>query len=225
MRLWDALVEAAFPTWCPGCGRRAIPVCASCAATFRPSPPAPAPPGVDRWFAAFRYEGVARELIARLKYRHARVAAPWLAACMARVVTEARLPHELDVVTFAPTTVARRRARGFDHAELLAESLAGRLGLPMRPLLRRLPGPPQTGQPAAKRRRGPRFVCRAMVAPAVLLVDDVATTGATLTAAAVTLRAGGAETVIAVTGARTPPPGAAANDGAYTRSMAAGDRR
>lgn len=225
MRLWDALVEAAFPTWCPGCGRRASPVCASCAATLRPSAPAPPPPGIDCWLAAFRYEGVARELIARLKYRHARATAPWLAACMARVVTEARLPTELGVVTFAPTTVARRRARGFDHAEVLAESVAVRLGMPMRSLLRRLPGPPQTGQPAAQRRRGPRFSCQARVGSMVLLVDDVATTGATLAAAAATLRSDGAETVIAVTGARTPPPGAAGNDGAYTRSMAAGDRR
>jgi predicted amidophosphoribosyltransferase len=226
MQLWDALVEAAFPTWCPGCGCRGNPVCTSCAATLRPAAPMPPPLGIDRWLAPFRYEGVARELIARMKYRHERAAAPWLAARMAVAVTAARLPAEPEVVTFAPTTAARRRARGFDHAEILAASVASQLGLPVRAMLRRPPGPPQTGQPASQRRVGPRFESHAdRVARVVLLVDDVATTGATLAAAAEALRANGAATVLAVTGARTPPPRATINAGAYTRSMAAGSRR
>ena len=51
----------------------------------------------------------------------------------------------VDVVTWAPTTPQRRRARGFDHAELLARAVGRRAGLPARGLLTRLPGPPQTG--------------------------------------------------------------------------------
>jgi predicted amidophosphoribosyltransferase len=109
-------------------------------------------------------------------------------------------------VTWAPTTPARRRARGFDPAELLARGVARRLGIRCAGLLDRLPGPPQTGLPAAARHRGPTFVARRRAPAGVLVVDDIATTGATLSAAASALRGAGAREVLAVTAARTPPP-------------------
>jgi predicted amidophosphoribosyltransferase len=166
--------------------------------------PAPPPPGVDEWAAAFTYEGVAREVVARLKYRNVRAVTPWLASAMAAAALDARVA--LGVVTWAPTTDARRRARGFDPAEVLARPLARRLGLPCRRLLDRRPGPPQTGLPAVRRRAGPVFVARRHAPRQVLLVDDVATTGATLNAAALALRGAGADTVVALTAARTPAP-------------------
>jgi predicted amidophosphoribosyltransferase len=166
---------------------------------------APPPRGVDAWAAAFSYEGVAREVVARLKYRNVRAPTPWLVSAMAAVALEARAAS--GVVTWAPTTAARRRARGFDPAEVLARPLARRLGLPAARLLDRRPGPPQTGLPAVERRAGPVFVARRRAPPRVLLVDDVATTGATLAAAALALRDAGADIVVAVTAARTPPPG------------------
>ncbi|HEX9506178.1 MAG TPA: ComF family protein, partial [Acidimicrobiia bacterium] len=94
-----------------------------------------------------------------------------------------------------------------DPAELLAHAVARRARARRAVLLRRLPGPPQTGLDAAARRCGPRFTA-ARVAPArILLVDDVATTGATLSAAAWVLRDAGAREVVALTAARTPSPG------------------
>ena len=63
----------------------------------------------------------------------------------------------VDVVTWAPTTAARRRQRGFDQAELLARALARRLHVPCRRLLLRPPGNAQTGQPLDVRRAGPAF--------------------------------------------------------------------
>jgi predicted amidophosphoribosyltransferase len=181
------------------------PVCAACAGNLRPPPEALPPPGVDAWAAAFSYEGVAREVVARLKYRNARALTPWLAAAMASAAVDAGLAGGM--VTWAPTTAARRRARGFDPAEVLARPLTRTLGLRGTRLLDRRPGPPQTGLPAVGRRAGPAFAARRRAPSHVLLVDDVATTGATLGAAALALRDAGATTVVAVTAARTPAPG------------------
>lgn len=223
-------MEAVFPALCPGCGRPAEPVCHACARTLRAPPALPPPAGVERWLAPFAYEGVARELVARVKYSRTRATVPWLATCMGRLVVAARAHVGVGLVTWTPTTNSRRRARGFDHAEVLARAVARELGLPVRPTLRRRPGPPQTGRPAAARRAGPRFDARSGAFPGrVLLVDDVATTGATIAAAAEALRRAGVTSVIAVTAARTPRPGTtprvSSKPPAYTRSMAAGSRR
>jgi len=158
--------------------------------------------------APFAYEGVARELVARVKYWRARATVPWLAKHMARLVGVAGAATEVDFATWTPTTTSRRHARGFDHAEVLARAVARELGLRARPTLRRRPGPPQTGRPAAARRAGPQFDARRIAFSArVLLVDDVATTGATVAAAAAALRRAGVTSVVAVTAARTPRPG------------------
>src|SRR5262249_3476481 len=149
-RLWSTV----FPLRCPGCGFAGDPVCPRCAARMTRPSPGPPPRGVDAWFAPFSYAGTARELIARAKYHgaHSATAAP--AGAMA-----APLPAHLPAVaTWAPTTTARRRSRGFDHAELLARRLAETRDLRVEPLLRRRPGPAQTGLPAAARRDGPAFV-------------------------------------------------------------------
>jgi ComF family protein len=153
------------------------------------------------------YDGAGRELLARLKYRNARAALGWLAEGMADLVgTDAA--DAIDVVTWAPTTTARRRRRGFDQAELLARRVARLLGRPCRRLLVRVPGSPQTGLGRAERRVGPRFAFAPAAARPpprrVLVVDDVVTTGASLTAAAAALREGGAIDVRAVAAARTP---------------------
>lgn len=194
------LLAALLPLACPGCGAAAEPICPRCASELRPAPSAAAPRGVDEWFAAFAYEGVARELVARVKYRGAHAVVGWLAAAMAPLVP----PPLPDVVTWAPTTPARRRERGFDHAELLARAVGRVAHRRPRRLLSRAPGPPQTGQPVAARRVGPAFASRGRVPAVVLLVDDIATTGATIAAAAAALRDGGAERIVALTAARTP---------------------
>lgn len=202
-RVLDRLLDVVLPLSCPGCARpvgAGLPVCQRCIAALGAPPSAPPPRGVDRWSALLAYDGVARELVARVKYRRAHAAVGWLGGHMARLVG----PPLPQAVTWAPTTPRRRRDRGFDHAELLARRVARALGRPAVRLLARPDGPAQTGRPAAQRRCGPRFEVAAPSPPMVLVVDDVATTGATLAAAAATLRAAGARTVLALTAARTP---------------------
>src|SRR5207302_9686129 len=66
------LLDAILPARCPGCGRGGAVVCRACAATLAPAPRAPPPPPAAWWTACFAYEGVARELVARAKYRNER---------------------------------------------------------------------------------------------------------------------------------------------------------
>lgn len=198
----DVLARFVFPLACPGCGAVADPICDECARSLRAAPQSRPPAGVDAWAAPFAYEGAARELIARVKYRRMHAATDWLAASMAEV---AKVPDNA-IVTWAPTTKARRRQRGFDHAELLARRFGAITSLPVRPLLRRATVEPQTGRSAAARRHGPVFWATRGAPHAVVVIDDVATTGATLRAAAKALRVVGAYEVVAITAARTPRP-------------------
>ena len=186
---------------CPVCGARGPAPCATCRARLRPAPALATPAGLAACHAVLAYEGAGRELVARLKYRNGRAAVASLAAAMAALVDAA----DVDVVTWAPTTAARRRARGFDQAEILARAVGRRLRRPTGALLRRRPGPAQTGRVAAARRVGPAFEAVRPVRGRILLVDDVVTTGATLGAAAVVLTAAGACDVIGLAAARTRP--------------------
>lgn len=198
------VLSVLLPVACAVCGALGASPCAACLEVLRRPPPLPPPPGVDRIVALLAYEGAGRELVARLKYRNARAAVPWLAGALAGLLA----PVPVDVVTWVPTTGRRRRRRGFDQSRLLATAVALELGRPCVPLLHRGPGPPQTGRALADRRRRPdlRPTARARVdvgGAHVLVVDDVCTSGSTLAAAAHALRTAGARSVVAAVAART----------------------
>ncbi len=195
---------------CAGCLRR-LPWlrghrCPRCALPRHRAGCPAAAAAFDRAWAPLAYEGTARDLVAALKFRAALPVAGLMAAHLA-----ANLPRDLRggaplAVVPVPAHRGRRRRRGFDPAALLSAALAARTGLPLAPCLRRLDrGRRQVGAGRALRRSAGRVEAALVMAPprAVLLVDDVHTTGATLDACARALKAGGAEAVAAVTYART----------------------
>jgi predicted amidophosphoribosyltransferase len=187
---------------CPVCGAPGRAPCPTCRADLRPAPQLPPPAAVDGCLALLAYQGAGREVVARLKYRSNRTALPGLARAMASLVAD---PTSFDAVTWAPTTPRRRRQRGFDQAELLARAVARELRRPCRNLLVRQTGPPQTGLALAQRSSGPRLrPRRAIPGWSVLVVDDVVTSGSTVTAAARALRSAGATSVVVLAAARTP---------------------
>ena len=185
-----------LPSSCAVCGRAGEPVCVACCAAL-------APPPADAAFPAlFSYEGVGQALVTALKFRGRRGPVGTLGAALAAAAERAGV-HPA-VVTWPPTAAARRRARGFDQAELLARAVARRLGVPASALLVRTSGTAQAGRSRVERLLGPRFVAFGRVPGRVLVVDDVVTTGATLQAASAALRAGGAHRVDGWAVAATP---------------------
>ena len=159
-----------------------------------------------RAWAPLAHDGVARELVAALKFRGALPVAALMAAHIA-----AKLPVDLraggpDALVPVPAQAARARRRGFDPAGVLTAALAPRLGLPVRSCLRRRDrAGRQVGSSRLQRRRAGRLAIelRAPPPPRALLVDDVHTTGATLDACARVLLAGGSREVVAITYTRT----------------------
>ena len=116
------------------------------------------------------------------------------------------VPHPGDaLLTFVPPDGDRRLRRGYHPAERLAGALAARWGLASEPLLTRSGGSRrQRGLSLPERRRNVAGAFRAETAPAarIVLVDDVYTSGATVSAAAAALLAGGATEIEVVTFAR-----------------------
>jgi ComF family protein len=150
-----------------------------------------------------KYQGLAKDIIWKLKFVGAQSAAQDMAAAMAPLVDANSGP----IVVHVPTATSRVRARGYDQARLLARELAAHTKLHHACWLVRLDQKRQVGASRKERLeqlagafRLSRF---ADVAGAhILLVDDVLTTGATLEAAAAVLKQAGAKRVDAIVFAR-----------------------
>jgi len=154
--------------------------------------------------AAVVYAGPARALVAAWKERGLRRAASLAGELLAEAVER----PAADVITYIPPDPNRLLRRGHHPAERLARELGMRWGLDAAPLLARRPGAPRPRQAELERSDRLRNVRDAFVADsgahgAVVLVDDVYTTGATVAAGAAALRRAGSARVDVVTFART----------------------
>jgi predicted amidophosphoribosyltransferase len=157
--------------------------------------------GFTRARAAVAYDDAARKLVTAWKEHGLRA----LATLACDLVCEGLERPTVYTLTFVPSDADRRLRRGHNSAERLARELGSRWQLPVVSLLRRQPGVrPQRGLPLAERRRNVRgaFSATEPSPPALVLVDDVFTSGATVSAAASALRKSGARRVEVVTFAR-----------------------
>ena len=201
---------AAGAQLCPSCRRRLPvlepPLCERCGApTAWPVARCRECSGRRLAFASARaavaYDDSVRRLVAGWKERGLRR----LADEAASLVAERLARPDVAVVTFVPADGDRRLSRGYHPAERLASALAALWELRCEPLLVRSGSSRrQRGLPLAERRRNVAgaFRAGASVPSALLLVDDVYTSGATASAAASALRAGGARRVDVATFAR-----------------------
>lgn len=182
------------------------PLCAECRQEERP---------FDLARSYGLYVGPLRAVILQLKFgRRERLGKP-LGELLAPVGES--LGAREAVLVPVPLHASRKRERGFNQAELLAGGLARKLGKEGRRvrveaniLVRTRATAPQTGLSPAARQENVRGVFRVarperVRGRAVCLVDDVMTTGATLSAGAMALKRAGAARVLALTLARATP--------------------
>ena len=182
---------------CAGCGEPGSWFCVPCRDECEPV----AHDGRLALRAAGAHAGPLRAAVRRLKYGGEPGLAAELGALVAlEVARDLARGTTIDAVVPVPLHPSRAVARGYDQAALLARAIAARVGLPVRAALHRIRG----GRPQVELDRAARAanIRGAFVAEAsslrglrVAIVDDVATTGATLSDAAAAARAAGARAV------------------------------
>ncbi len=205
-RLAVVVRDGLFPRHCVGCNGEGAVWCDACASAFQPAPPEPFIPTEGSALAGatafFSYANpVVRQILTGWKYigdpAYADVIRTWVAG---------RSVPAADAVVAVPLHRRRENARGYNQADVIAETMSAASGLPViRPLVRVRHTAPRA-RIALEKRGGNDlagvFKAVGRVPAHVLLVDDVLTTGATLEAAAEALKAAGAVSVWAVVVAR-----------------------
>ena len=205
MNILSLLLDLLFPPKCPFC-RKVLDtpgVCPDCLKTLPWIDDAHAVRELEPGLlcaAPLWYTGSVREGLRRFKFHNAVGAAGPMGGLLAQCAAE-HFSGRFDTVTWAPVSARRLRRRGYDQARLLAEHACALWGVKPVCLLRKIrDNPAQSSLDSAGLRwRNTRRVYR----PAgdcegrrILLIDDICTTGATLSACAGVLRAAGAAEVV-----------------------------
>ena len=187
---------------CRGCGGpndTALAVCSGCLEF-------PLRPYVDA-VAVMEYAGPGRELIRAMKFRMQPELARPLALLAVEKLTESGMPF--DVIVPIPLHWRRQLLRSYNQSELVAGLIAAEMNKPLLHALKKVRATPhQARLKRAQRQKNLKGVFavkdRSFAGKQVLLVDDVLTTGATLSVAAKLLMENGARAVRVLCCARTP---------------------
>lgn len=225
-RLKGTVLDLLFPRWCLGCGREGSLICPSCRQKLPTIEPplcpqcgVPQPGGIlcpacinhkhaiDGIRSPFRFEGIIRQAIHQLKYKNLRASAEPLAEILWSYLSDNPISGE--VLVPVPLHGKRLRERGYNQSELLAREMGKINGLPVVTgcLTRSRHASPQARAASSSQRQenvAGAFSCRngSLKDKRVILIDDVATSGATLEACAAVLKTGGAAAVWGLTLAR-----------------------
>ena len=214
----EGVLDLIFTPRCVECGDEGAYMCPACLGAVEPEP-SPFEIGAGgaaiEARAVYRFEGAARKAVHQLKYQGVTSLAPSLGRLMAARLAQAAVtdePAAAMVIAPVPLHRSRLRERGYNQAELLAKEVGRRTGAPVvaRLLSRAASSPPQAQARSVEDRiaavRGAFRAAPEAAGAAVLLVDDVCTTGSTLSACADALLGAGAARVTALTFAREPGP-------------------
>lgn len=214
MKLLDAFLELLYPSRCVFCRRLTKgpqeKICPQCLKSLPYTPPAAQFmkfPFLLGCCAPLYYEGVVRESLLRYKFQGAAAYAKVYGELLSKCIDENGF--SCDIITWAPLSRRRLRHRGYDQARLIAEETAKLLGIPCARLLKKTRNnPAQSGTGSAEKRRANVAGVYEMLSPTlagggqVLVVDDIVTTGATLSECARVLRVAGCAGVYAAAVAR-----------------------
>ena len=213
MRIFEARRDLLYPPRCPFCRRllrkKRETVCQDCLRTLRRVPESAQRRdlrNISLAVAPLYYEGNVRASLLRYKFRGVTAYAPVYAEFIQKCIDENAF--SCDSITWVPLSKRRLRARGYDQAELIAGELAARMGLPCERLLVKTVNnraQSRTGSAEARRANAAGvYVCpcpEKVKEQRVLLVDDIITTGATVSECARVLKEAGCEEVFAAAAA------------------------
>lgn len=156
---------------------------------------------VAGWTALWYYKDDVRQSLLRYKFARYRSYVPCYGRLLAMKLQTARF-DDFDILTWVPVSRLRRMKRGFDQVELLAQETARQLGLEAVPCLKKIRHtPPQSTLRSAAQRRANVLGAYVVTNPEtvqgkrILLLDDIITTGATVSECARTLMLAGARDV------------------------------
>lgn len=209
-KIIDYFLDLLYPTKCILCRREMPPgiptICPECQETM------PSAKGFRRkgdffsdCVSALRYEGDVRLAVQRYKFQDAQIYHIAFGELLAERIYE-DLDGRFDMLSYVPLARDRKRDRGYDQVELIAKNAAKRLGLPLVPLLKKRKGVgAQSLTSSPEERRANIAGAYRVIDPAavsgkrILIIDDVITTGSTLSECAKMLMLSGAEEVICAT--------------------------
>lgn len=210
----NRLLSIFFPNHCPYCSEL-IPYnmneCKCCRATFPLEPQVELTPTGEICIAPFVYDGKVRLAIEGFKFRGRLSNGCSLSAAISRAVKMTYgKDMDYELVTCVPMSNDRKRKRGFNQSEVLAEKAAAELQKPFIRLLKRESGAPVQHELSYKERIAQRSDTtihltdpELVKGKSILLIDDVMTTGTTLSNCCRILHEGGAARILCAVAAMT----------------------